>query len=274
MRCGGWARRYPCSWLRPFPRLHRTSFTSPTTATLSSPSRFNIPLNSYLTTTKAHRTSQVKHSGNMSDMVAVVCVLESSLTLAAEWPQVLGDYLVPLLARLGEAHTSPSVSVVVHPMFMFSMSYIPIVPHGLRHLWDRGHSADAYPQQGILRTTECHHEGDAGTVPRVWYRSNNIWWRARDGCARRDRCRSGGMSIYYTVVFYISRNPNPFAQHCLVWCFSHQPESSLSARIYLLRVRSHAVPPQRGVILLFHGAYPVDRHRIGYCHIMGKVLLV
>ena len=75
-------------------------------------------------------------------------------------------------------------------------------------------------------------------------------------------------------VFYISRNPNSFAQHCLVGCFSHQPESSLSARIYLLRVRSHAVPPQRGVILLFHGAYPVDRHRIGYCHIMGKVPLV
>ena len=49
----------------------------------------------------------------MSDIVAVVCVLESSLTLAAEWPQVLNDYLVPLLARLGEAHASISVSVIL-----------------------------------------------------------------------------------------------------------------------------------------------------------------
>ena len=54
------------------------------------------------------------HLRNMSDIVCVVCVLESSLTLAAEWPQVLGDYLVPLLARLGEAYTSPPVGLAVH----------------------------------------------------------------------------------------------------------------------------------------------------------------
>lgn len=41
----------------------------------------------------------------MSELVAVVCVVESSLVLASEWPRVLVDYISPLLKRLGDAHT-------------------------------------------------------------------------------------------------------------------------------------------------------------------------
>ena len=82
-----------------------------------------------------------------------------------------------------------------------AMSYIAAVPHGLRDLRDRRHSTNAYPSHGLLLITEQRHEGDAGTTTRVWYRSDNVWWRARDGCARRDRYRSRGMSLYYSHVF-------------------------------------------------------------------------
>ena len=40
---------------------------------------------------------------------AAVCVLESSLALAADWPQLLSEYLVPLLSRLTEG-SSPVCS--------------------------------------------------------------------------------------------------------------------------------------------------------------------
>ena len=38
--------------------------------------------------------------------------------------------------------------------FTVAMSYIAAVPHGLRDIRDRGHSADAYPSHGLLLITE------------------------------------------------------------------------------------------------------------------------
>lgn len=40
----------------------------------------------------------------MAELVAIACVVESSLVLASEWPKILMDYISPLLKRLGEAH--------------------------------------------------------------------------------------------------------------------------------------------------------------------------
>lgn len=39
---------------------------------------------------------------SQAEVVVVTCVIDSSLALAAEWPQILSDYIVPLLQRLGE----------------------------------------------------------------------------------------------------------------------------------------------------------------------------
>ncbi|KAI0695510.1 hypothetical protein C8T65DRAFT_729899 [Cerioporus squamosus] len=39
---------------------------------------------------------------SQAEVVVVTCVIDSSLELAAEWPHILSDYLVPLLQRLGE----------------------------------------------------------------------------------------------------------------------------------------------------------------------------
>lgn len=50
----------------------------------------------------------------MTELVAVACVVESSLVLASEWPRVLVDYISPLLKRLGEAHT-PGSQLMVGP---------------------------------------------------------------------------------------------------------------------------------------------------------------
>ena len=46
-------------------------------------------------------------SGDMSTstpstILAAVCVVDSSLALAVEWPKVLSDYLTPIIQRLAE----------------------------------------------------------------------------------------------------------------------------------------------------------------------------
>lgn len=48
----------------------------------------------------------------MTELVAVACVVESSLVLETEWSRVLVDYISPLLKRLTEAHTVGSQSTV------------------------------------------------------------------------------------------------------------------------------------------------------------------
>ena len=47
----------------------------------------------------------------MSELVAVACVVESSLVLAAEWPHLLREYMSPLLKRLGEVHAANQSTV-------------------------------------------------------------------------------------------------------------------------------------------------------------------
>lgn len=51
----------------------------------------------------------------MSELVAVACVVESSLVLAAEWPRLLLEYLSPLLKRLAEAHAANQSMVCSNP---------------------------------------------------------------------------------------------------------------------------------------------------------------
>lgn len=46
----------------------------------------------------------------MPEVVAVACILDSSLTLAQDWPQLFQEYVSPLLTRLHELY-SPSRSV-------------------------------------------------------------------------------------------------------------------------------------------------------------------
>jgi hypothetical protein len=53
-------------------------------------------------------------SSMSNGIVAIACVVESSLTLAAEWPRVLLDYISPLLRRLNEGY--PSYQVCPSPL--------------------------------------------------------------------------------------------------------------------------------------------------------------
>lgn len=43
------------------------------------------------------------------DLVAVACVVDSSLLLASEWSRILIEYVYPLLKRLNELHPSHQV---------------------------------------------------------------------------------------------------------------------------------------------------------------------
>jgi hypothetical protein len=48
------------------------------------------------------------HNPNIG-VVAIACVVESSLILASEWPRVFLEYISPLLKRLTEIHLGHQV---------------------------------------------------------------------------------------------------------------------------------------------------------------------
>ncbi|KAH9925523.1 uncharacterized protein B0H18DRAFT_1008817 [Fomitopsis serialis] len=49
----------------------------------------------------------------MANVVAVVYVVDASLALATEWGQIFGEYMLPLLQRLAELHSTPHFRVGV-----------------------------------------------------------------------------------------------------------------------------------------------------------------
>jgi hypothetical protein len=47
---------------------------------------------------------------DITGIVALACVVESSLTLASEWRWILSEYVVPVLKRLNDIHPGYQVS--------------------------------------------------------------------------------------------------------------------------------------------------------------------
>lgn len=59
------------------------------------------------------------------DIVAVACVVESSLVLAAEWRDIMTRYIVPLVQRLVETHNnSPNPWACIHTIHSLLCSHL------------------------------------------------------------------------------------------------------------------------------------------------------
>jgi hypothetical protein len=90
----------------------------------------------------------------MTELVAVACVVESSLVLASEWSRVLVDYISPLLKRLSEAHTVGTQSTVGPSIFLQLSRIIDLetkVSHGVRDVWHGRYPPDTFACKKILR---------------------------------------------------------------------------------------------------------------------------
>lgn len=62
------------------------------------------------------------------NILAVVCVVESSLTLASEWLRVLVEYVSPMLKRLHDAFTGHQVCILFYRPLVLSFLTRYIAP--------------------------------------------------------------------------------------------------------------------------------------------------
>jgi hypothetical protein len=110
----------------------------------------------------------------MTELVAVACVVESSLVLASEWSRVLVDYISPLLKRLSEAHTVGSQSTV-DPLVLLRLSRIidlepSQVSHGLCDIWHSRYPSDTFACEKVLRSLpNSGHERTMRANEKPWY---------------------------------------------------------------------------------------------------------
>lgn len=97
----------PLASILPFYTLHdRFVFTADLYKALRACCTCRLWANFSCSVTLNARTAlELPMSTPATEVVAVACVVESSLILASEWSRVLVDYVFPLLKRLGEAHT-------------------------------------------------------------------------------------------------------------------------------------------------------------------------
>lgn len=104
------------------------------------------------------------------NIVAVVCVVDSSLALLAEWHRVFSEYITPLLQRLHEIHANHQVSPSV-PLIFFIMT-ITIVSNRICVLCHSVHASNPPLVQIIFHaSSECIEGSSRGPIE-VWNRSD------------------------------------------------------------------------------------------------------
>lgn len=85
---------------------------------LSLPGVLQQRLSLALMSTQSHSQSQQQQPHIQAqpeagqDVLAVACVIDASLSLAAAWPSVVKGYILPLLKRLNETYSSHQVSFI------------------------------------------------------------------------------------------------------------------------------------------------------------------
>src|ERR1700691_1112342 len=97
----------------------------------------------------------------MTEILAVACVVESSLVLASEWSRILVDYISPLLKRLNESHTMGSqltVRPLIRPRSLRIIDLETQVSHGVRDIRHSRYSADTFARKEVLCPIPICHE--------------------------------------------------------------------------------------------------------------------
>jgi hypothetical protein len=91
-------------------------------------------------------------------ILAVACVADSSLMVAAEWARILNEYLAPLFARLVEVHQPHNQVCIQFCPTTLSRAQSPSVSSRFYNIWCRLHSAKStlmrkiFPISGSITT--------------------------------------------------------------------------------------------------------------------------
>lgn len=98
------------------------------------------------------------------ELVAVACVVESSLVLASEWSRVLVDYISPLLKRLGEAHTVGHQMMVCRYSLLFILFELTskTVPDSFCDICHSRHQTNTTSSKAFLCPGPIYYERVAG----------------------------------------------------------------------------------------------------------------
>lgn len=147
-----------------------------------------------------------------STILATVCVVDSSLALAIEWPKVYADYLNPVIQRLAEltsnvnqvAFACPFQSLATHP---------PPVQDRFHYIWSHVLSSFAPSLSTLLSAISSREQGDERgsrkAVPWLyWY-----WFQLRwHGCSRRHCGCTRGTCLQPPTIF----SPKLNLRRCLI----------------------------------------------------------
>lgn len=174
----------------------------------------------------------------MAEVVAVACVVDSSLALYAEWHRIMAEYIVPLLQRLYDAGRQvrlsfpPSAALSDTPLFH-------VAPYRLCMLRLICNSAEPPTVQAWLRSSPEHSQGTQGRALQTRGRSDRRRWWQRHGCTGGSGRRYGGVSIP-------ARTVNPSPTHSPLWpqlidILKSSPELSQKSVCHIIHVA--ASPP-------------------------------
>lgn len=88
----------------------------------------------------------------MAELVAVVCVVESSLILASEWNTILTEYILPLFKRLGETHAAQLVRHFAIPRGRSALvsDLHHKVSSGFHSLWPSKRTSEPVNRKAVL----------------------------------------------------------------------------------------------------------------------------
>jgi hypothetical protein len=92
------------------------------------------------------------------DVLAIVCVIDASLSLATEWTRVLTGYISPILKRLYETYSGYQVSFTV---LLGSELDVVLVPASFGDVWCSRYAYIPTLVEALLLPglAESHHEG-------------------------------------------------------------------------------------------------------------------
>ena len=136
------------------------------------------------------------------DLVAVACVVESSLLLASEWSRVLIEYVYPLLRRLNELHPSHQVLALLSSQQVPDSAFL--VPFSICDVWGCRHKATSPALQEILCSPLSSYKGTSGRALETWYWPNELWKRQRIVCTGRTcGCYRGVPPVDLGISFWL-----------------------------------------------------------------------
>jgi hypothetical protein len=133
-----------------------------------------------------HQEPQPPHQ-----LTALAVVIESSLTIAQEWPAPLFQYCMHLFKRINEAHHPAKVPPLI-PHCALIISFLTLAQGSFRRLWNSRYCPVSHTLQEIFYRKYNGIQRNILRTNALWHWHDELRRRARYGSTRRPCSCFGG----------------------------------------------------------------------------------